>query len=62
MNSSQEKVFWFKQRNTMKNNFIKIQFETFLQSQRCWVCQYVSNSKTFWKDVAKHYKRISNEL
>lgn len=46
----------------MKKSTIKIQFETFLQSQRCWVCQYVSSSKSFWKDVAKHYKRISNEL
>lgn len=46
----------------MKKSTIKINFEGFIQSQRCWVCQYVSDSKTFWKDVAKHYKRISNEL
>jgi hypothetical protein len=46
----------------MKNSAKKIQFETFLQSQRCWVCQYVSNIKVFWKSVAKHYKRINNEL
>ena len=46
----------------MKNSTVKINFEGFLQSQRCWVCQYVSDSKIFWKDVAKHYKRISNEL
>ena len=46
----------------MKNSTIKINFETFLNSQRCWVCQYVIDSKIFWAAVAKHYKRISNEL
>jgi hypothetical protein len=46
----------------MKNRIIKINFEGFLQSQRFLVCQYLSDSKIFWKDVAKHYKRISNEL
>jgi hypothetical protein len=46
----------------MKNNTEKINFEEYLQSQKCRVTQYVNESKVFWKNVAKHYKRISNEL
>ena len=45
----------------MKNKLIEINFEEYLQSKKGRVNQFVIESKIFWKDVAKHYKRISNE-
>ena len=46
----------------MKNNSIKIKLESFIQSKKNRFNQYISQSKIFWRDVAKNYKRINSVL
>lgn len=49
--------------NKMKNNSIKIiKLESFIQSKKNRINQFLSQSKIFWKEVAKNYRRINSLL
>jgi hypothetical protein len=46
----------------MNKNSIKLKFENFIQSKKNSINQFLSQSKIFWKEVAKNYRRISSVL
>lgn len=48
--------------NRMKKNSIKIKLESFIQSKKKRINQFLNQSKIFWKDVARNYKRINSVL
>lgn len=46
----------------MENKSIKIKLESLIQSKKNKLSQFLNQSKIFWKEVAKNYRRINSLL
>lgn len=44
------------------NRVLVLNFQRLYQNKRCKVFKYIANSKLFWKEVAKNYKRFNEEF